>query len=95
MRADQTAAYQAVGDIQSQSLGRIEDARRSYLKAIELGERLLAEPKAPPATPKALAAAYMGMFEVDLRHGDPRLAIECGQKSLAVAESAGPQSGWS
>jgi len=94
LRADLAAAYATVGDIQSQSLGRIEDARRSYAKAIELAEGLAAERNSPSAARKALAEAYLGMVDIDFRHGESRRAMVYGQKALALASDAERHNDW-
>jgi tetratricopeptide (TPR) repeat protein len=94
LRSDLAAAYQIIGDIQSQSLGKTEEARRSYANAIELAEGLLAARKAPPVAPKALAAAYLGMLDIDVRHGESGRAMAWGQKALAMASDAKWQTDW-
>lgn len=95
LQADLTAAYEAIGDIQSQSLVDINQARRSYLKAIELGERLIAGRNQPPVIRRALAAAYMGMLDTHLGERNSQQAIESGEKAIQIAESAGTDNNWS
>ena len=85
LRSDLAAAYQTIGDIQSQSLGKTEEARSSYAEAIELAEGLLKTRDIPPTAPKALAAAYLGMLDIEFRHGNSRRAMTYGQKALALA----------
>jgi len=94
LRADLAAAYQTVGDIQSQLTGKAGEARRSYTNAIELAEGLVRTPHPPPAAPKALAAAYLGMVDLDVRHGESRRAIAYGQKAMALASAADRRNDW-
>jgi eukaryotic-like serine/threonine-protein kinase len=95
LQADLTSAYQKVGDIQYLALGRVDDARRSYTRAIELGERLLAGRKPPPAVRKSLAEAYLGVVGIDTRRNDQQRAMTYGERALSLAEGAEPGNGWS
>ena len=94
LRADLAAAYQTVGDIQSQSLGKTDEARASYDHAIALTDGLLASPNPPSAATKALAAAYLGMLDIEFRHGNSRGAMDYGRKALALASNATHQEDW-
>ena len=92
---DLSAAYAAIGSIQSSFQGKVEEARSSYVRAIALGEKLLAKPGSASGVRKSLAAAYLGLLEIDIRHGELPQAAALGNKAIATAEAAEAGNGWS
>jgi len=88
LQADLVIAYEKVGNIQRQALGRIDDSRKSYARAIELGRRLLANGGATPVVRRSLANTYLGMLDIYARHGDRIQAIEWGQKAISLAKES-------
>jgi tetratricopeptide (TPR) repeat protein len=93
LRSDLAAAYQTVGHIQSQSLGKNEEARKSYQTAIELAKGL-GDSGNPPAAAKALASAYLGMLDIEFLHGNSGRAMEYGRKALELASDAERHNDW-
>ncbi len=93
LRADLSGAYQAVGDMQGQALGRAGDAANSYRKSIALGETLLREKKSTPAARRALAAAYLGMVDIEARHARMPQSTQFAKQALDLIEQpAGAES---